>query len=106
MVLKVVWVVSGVGFLSVVEVEEGVRPRAWAEGVWVRKAKVLSEGTVVVSSVVDIELLVSRFGGADGGCGVRRVFNRAMRASLRVFSAASAAWSFCVSRSSPGCYRG
>ena len=81
-------------------------------GVWVRKAKGAAAAVVVVvvvelevaassAVVVDVERLVSRFwvtGGA-GGAGCSRALRRVICASLRVFSATSAAWSFWVSRS-------
>jgi hypothetical protein len=76
-------------------------PISFAAGVWVRNAKGGFPSSCLLFDVDeafegDAEGRCSRFGAVGGW---RRAFNRAICASLRVFSATSAAFSFCVSMS-------
>ena len=107
-----VWVVSGAVFsvfwslvvVFVVVVLGGrlCRPRDWAADVCVKKAKGALLFWFFCGSASDVEFLVSRFVVVVvvvvvlGWTSARR---RAICASLRVFSAMRAAFSFCVSMS-------
>ena len=103
--MKVVWVVRGVrdsdatvaGAVEA-EVGSGAMPRLCAAGVWVRKAKgaVSFCGSSAELLVGDVEERGSRF---DAVAGWRSARKRAICASLRAFSATSAACSLFVSAS-------
>lgn len=102
--MNVVWVVSGAVFsvfLSLVVEVGGVlrlcRPRDCAAGVCVRNAKGAVAFSLFCCSAGDVEVLVSRLGAVL--LGWRSARRRAICASLRVFSATRAAFSFWVSMS-------
>jgi hypothetical protein len=102
----VVWVVKGavrdgsvaVVVLVVVDCGSGATPRDWAAAVCVRKAKgAVSPCEISLEGFAgDVEERGSRFGAVAGW---RRARNRAICASLRVFSATRAACSLSVSAS-------
>jgi hypothetical protein len=74
-------------------------PKAWADGVWVRNAMDAASLFPVASCEGfrgEGEERGSLFSGVDGW---RRACRRAICASLRVFSARRAVWSFFVSTS-------
>lgn len=93
--MKDVCVASGVRDSVDEEWGRGWMPRVCAAGVCVRKAKGAEVSCVPLVFAGLVDALDSRF----AGLGWRSAFKRAICASLRFFSAARAALSFCVSMS-------